>query len=77
MSEYRKCLSQRATGNDGGALSRQSAASHAIIATRANHGDELISLEIRSALHELGTILGDVYTDDILDHIFSNFCIGK
>ena len=50
---------------------------HALIATRANHGDELISLEIRSVLHELGTILGDVYTDDILDHIFSNFCIGK
>jgi tRNA modification GTPase len=50
---------------------------HALTATRANHGDELISMEIRSALHELGTILGDVYTDDILDHIFSNFCIGK
>jgi tRNA modification GTPase len=50
---------------------------HALTTTRANHGDELISMEIRSALHELGTILGDVYTDDILDHIFSNFCIGK
>jgi tRNA modification GTPase len=50
---------------------------HALTATRANYGDELISMEIRSALHELGTILGDVYTDDILDHIFSNFCIGK
>jgi tRNA modification GTPase len=49
----------------------------ALTATKANHGDELISMEIRSALHELGTILGDVYTDDILDHIFSNFCIGK
>lgn len=43
----------------------------------ANAGDEIISLEIRHALHELGTILGEVYTDDILDHIFSNFCIGK
>jgi tRNA modification GTPase len=50
---------------------------HALTATLANHGDELISMEIRSALHELATILGDVYTDDILDHIFSNFCIGK
>ena len=49
----------------------------ALAATAANHGDELISMEIRQALHELGTILGDVYTDDILDHIFSNFCIGK
>jgi tRNA modification GTPase len=50
---------------------------HALTATTANHGDELISMEIRAALQELGTILGDVYTDDILDHIFSNFCIGK
>jgi len=50
---------------------------HALTATAENHGDELISMEIRQALHELGTILGDVYTDDILDHIFSNFCIGK
>ncbi len=40
-------------------------------------GDELVALEIRRALLELSTILGEVYTDDILDHIFSNFCIGK
>ena len=40
-------------------------------------GDELIAIEIRDALQELSTILGEVYTDDILDHIFSNFCIGK
>lgn len=46
-------------------------------AASGNRGDELISVEIRQALHELRTILGEVYTDDILDHIFSNFCIGK
>ena len=46
-------------------------------AAEKHAGDEIISLEIRNALHELGTILGEVYTDDILDHIFSNFCIGK
>ena len=50
---------------------------NALTATAENRGDELISMEIRQALHELGTILGDVYTDDILDHIFSHFCIGK
>lgn len=42
-----------------------------------NAGDEIISMELRDALQQLGTILGEVYTDDILDHIFSNFCIGK
>ena len=46
-------------------------------ATIEHCGDELIAFEIRQALHELSTILGEVYTDDILDHIFSNFCIGK
>lgn len=49
----------------------------AIEATQQQLGDELISVEIRQCLHALGTILGEVYTDDILDHIFSSFCIGK
>ncbi len=49
-------------------------------ATRAAEdelGDEIIAFELRDALHQIATILGEVYTDDILDHIFSNFCIGK
>jgi tRNA modification GTPase len=40
-------------------------------------GDELIAAEIRTALNELGRIVGAVYTDDVLDRIFSQFCIGK
>jgi tRNA modification GTPase len=40
-------------------------------------GHELVALEVRSALDHLGRILGAVYTDDILDRIFSRFCIGK
>lgn len=40
-------------------------------------GDELIALELRQALGHLGEITGEVYTDDILDRIFSKFCIGK
>ena len=40
-------------------------------------GDELLAVEIRYALDELGKILGTVYTDDILDRIFRRFCIGK
>ncbi len=39
--------------------------------------DELVAAEIRAALHELGKVVGAVYTDDILDRIFSRFCIGK
>jgi tRNA modification GTPase len=40
-------------------------------------GDEWVAAELRSALDELGRIVGAVYTDDILDRIFSRFCIGK
>ena len=39
--------------------------------------EDLLALEIREALQELGRITGAVYTDDILDRIFSRFCIGK
>ncbi len=38
---------------------------------------ELVALEIRSALAELGELTGAVFTDDLLDRIFSRFCIGK
>jgi tRNA modification GTPase len=40
-------------------------------------GDEVTAVEIRDALDSLGHIVGTVYTDDILDRIFSQFCIGK
>ncbi len=40
-------------------------------------GEELIAMELRGALDGLGRILGTVYTEDILDRIFSRFCIGK
>ena len=40
-------------------------------------GDELIAVELRAALDHLGRIVGVVYTDDLLDRIFSRFCIGK
>ncbi len=40
-------------------------------------GEELIAAEVRGALHSLGQVVGAVYTDDILDRIFGQFCIGK
>lgn len=39
--------------------------------------EELIAAEVRVALGELGQVVGAVYTDDLLDRIFSRFCIGK
>lgn len=38
---------------------------------------ELLALDIRRALDALGEITGSVVTDDILDSVFSRFCIGK
>ena len=40
-------------------------------------GEELVAAELRMALEELGHVVGAVYTDDVLDRIFSRFCIGK
>ncbi|MBN2223229.1 MAG: tRNA uridine-5-carboxymethylaminomethyl(34) synthesis GTPase MnmE [Deltaproteobacteria bacterium] len=38
---------------------------------------EFIALDIREALASLGEITGDVTTDEILEAIFSRFCVGK
>ncbi|PWJ42257.1 tRNA uridine-5-carboxymethylaminomethyl(34) synthesis GTPase MnmE [Sediminitomix flava] len=38
---------------------------------------DLLALDIRTALHHLGEITGEVTTDDLLENIFSKFCIGK
>jgi len=40
-------------------------------------GEELVAAEIRDALGHLGCVVGTVYTDDILDVVFGQFCIGK
>ena len=36
-----------------------------------------IAQDIRQALHHLGLITGQITTDDLLENIFSKFCIGK
>lgn len=38
---------------------------------------DFLALDIRQALHHLGEITGTVTTDDLLENIFSKFCIGK
>ncbi|RMF22980.1 MAG: tRNA uridine-5-carboxymethylaminomethyl(34) synthesis GTPase MnmE, partial [Bacteroidetes bacterium] len=38
---------------------------------------DLVALDIRRALQYLGEITGEVTTDDLLENIFSHFCIGK
>lgn len=38
---------------------------------------DFLAMDIKQALHYLGEITGTVTTDDLLDNIFSKFCIGK
>jgi tRNA modification GTPase len=38
---------------------------------------DFLAIDIRRTLHHLGEITGNVSPDDLLNHIFSSFCIGK
>ena len=38
---------------------------------------DILSLELRTAMFELGAITGATTNEDVLSHIFSEFCIGK
>jgi len=38
---------------------------------------ECVALDLRNAAEELSTLLGERWTNDLLDRIFSQFCIGK
>ena len=46
-------------------------------AMQAGMTGDLLALDIRRALHALGNITGEISTDDLLDSIFRDFCIGK
>lgn len=55
----------------------QKSTKNALEAMSNNLPSDLISTDIRQTLHHLGTITGQISTDDILHNIFHNFCIGK
>ena len=51
--------------------------SDAIAGLARGEGDELVCEDIRAAAESLGAITGDTLTPDLLDEIFSRFCLGK
>ena len=55
----------------------QDALSAALNALQNNIPTDLLSEDIRLALHHLGSITGEISSEDILQNIFSHFCIGK
>jgi tRNA modification GTPase len=38
---------------------------------------EIVSIEIREFLNNIGKITGDISNEDVYDALFSKFCIGK
>lgn len=40
-------------------------------------GDEILSFELRNVLNDFGELIGETTNDDVLNNIFSRFCIGK
>ncbi len=38
---------------------------------------DLIAIDLKEALDALSEVTGEISSEDVLDHIFSNFCVGK
>jgi len=53
------------------------AASSAVEGIRKQSPFELIAIDIREAIDSLGDIIGVTARADVVDQIFSRFCIGK
>ena len=46
-------------------------------ALRGMAGLEIVSIDLRDALHDLAEVIGETDNEDILTRLFHNFCIGK
>ena len=46
-------------------------------ALRENHSIELAAMDLRLATNAVGEIVGKTSTEDLLDSIFGQFCLGK
>lgn len=55
----------------------QSSLKHTLKSLQRRSPPELVAVDLRIALDNLGEIVGKTTTEDILDKIFSQFCIGK
>ncbi|HZN44454.1 MAG TPA: hypothetical protein VFB56_03950, partial [Nitrospiraceae bacterium] len=57
--------------------SAQEGLTHALAALDDQLSGEFVAADLRMAADALGEITGAISTDDILNRIFSEFCIGK
>jgi tRNA modification GTPase len=58
-------------------LQAKEALTNAVSSLNENVSTELLSVDIRTAVDRLGEITGETTTEDLLDKIFKEFCIGK
>ncbi len=58
-------------------LQTKEALDHVLMGMDSEITGDFLAMDIRQALHYLGEITGIITTDDLLDNIFSKFCIGK
>ena len=54
-----------------------SAIQRALSLTKEGMTTDVLAIELRTALDTIGLILGTVYTEELLNDVFANFCIGK
>ena len=38
---------------------------------------DLVEIDLKDAFDTLGEIIGETYSDEIIDNLFKNFCVGK
>lgn len=55
----------------------KTAIEQALLAANLNELQDLISIDVKSAILGLDELTGELITDNILDNIFDHFCIGK
>ncbi|KKC29872.1 tRNA modification GTPase TrmE [Caldanaerobacter subterraneus subsp. pacificus DSM 12653] len=46
-------------------------------AIEKGYSEDLITIDLNSALNEIGKITGETATEDVIDQIFERFCVGK
>ena len=55
----------------------RSSIEQALLASQLRELQDLISIDVKSAILALDELTGELITDDILNNIFDHFCIGK
>lgn len=57
--------------------SARNSLSDAIVSVNQKYSGEFIAVDLRNAADFLGEIIGEVTSEDVLNNIFSKFCVGK